>query len=91
MTLVNNTIYTYGGASVDANGHPQTNAVLNSLYALDSNSFSWTSGSNGDGIMAHSTCYVQSCNCLITFGGTKTGQGADASAVSDIQCFFLFS
>ncbi|KAJ8662111.1 hypothetical protein O0I10_001803 [Lichtheimia ornata] len=80
ITLINNTIYTYGGASVDANGHPQTNAVLNSLYALDSNSFAWTSGSNGDGIMAHSTCYVQSCNCLITFGGTKTGQGADASA-----------
>ncbi|CAO3630560.1 unnamed protein product [Cunninghamella blakesleeana] len=73
MTIVDNTIYTYGGISVDGNGQRMPGAVQNSLWTLDANSFSWGSGSNGPAITDHSTCYVKSCNCLITFGGTQTG------------------
>ncbi|KAI9492309.1 hypothetical protein BDB00DRAFT_829236 [Zychaea mexicana] len=80
ITTVNNTVYTYGGTSVDTNGYPQDNAVQNSLYTLDANSFAWTSGSNGQAITGHSTCYIQSCNCLVVFGGTSTGSGNAATA-----------
>ncbi|KAI7876851.1 hypothetical protein K492DRAFT_210105 [Lichtheimia hyalospora FSU 10163] len=80
ITTVNNTIYTYGGSAVDTNGFLQSNAVLNDLYMLDANSFGWTSGSNGAAITGHSTCYIKSCNCLVVFGGTSTGNGADANA-----------
>ncbi|ORZ03092.1 hypothetical protein BCR43DRAFT_482733 [Syncephalastrum racemosum] len=78
ITTVDNTIYTYGGSSVDANGFPQSNAVLNSLYSVDANSFAWTSGSNGPAITGHTTCYLEACNCLVTFGGTSTGSGSAA-------------
>lgn len=72
---------------MDTNGFLQSNAVLNDLYMLDANSFGWTSGSNGAAIMGHSTCYIKSCNCLVVFGGTSTGNGADANAVSHfISC-----
>ncbi|CDH49151.1 hypothetical protein RO3G_05567 [Lichtheimia corymbifera JMRC:FSU:9682] len=80
ITTVNNTVYTYGGSAVDTNGFLQSNAVLNDLYMLDANSFGWTSGSNGAAITGHSTCYIKSCNCLVVFGGTSTGNGADANA-----------
>ncbi|KAI9256596.1 hypothetical protein BDA99DRAFT_539654 [Phascolomyces articulosus] len=80
ITTVNNTVYTYGGSSVDSNGYPQANSVQNSLYTLDANSFAWTSGSNGQAITGHSTCYVPSCNCLVVFGGTPTGSGDAATA-----------
>ncbi|KAI8393378.1 uncharacterized protein BYT42DRAFT_640558 [Radiomyces spectabilis] len=76
---VNNTIYTYGGVAVDANGMPMSNAVLNSLNLMDANTFQWTTGSNGAGITDHSTCYLPACNCLVTFGGTATGNPNDAT------------
>ncbi|KAF7729473.1 hypothetical protein EC973_004453 [Apophysomyces ossiformis] len=77
--LINNTVYTYGGLGVDANGYPQTNSVMNSLYLLDANSFSWSTGSNGAAVADHTTCYIPSCNCLVTFGGTSTGNPGDAT------------
>ncbi|KAI8084673.1 kinase-like domain-containing protein, partial [Halteromyces radiatus] len=73
MALINNTIFTYGGVSVDANGNRMSGAVLNSLWFLDANSFLWSSGSNGPAVTDHSTCYIPSCNCLVTFGGSQTG------------------
>ncbi|SAM08725.1 hypothetical protein [Absidia glauca] len=79
MVLLNNTIYTYGGVSVDANGNRMTGAVLNSLYNLDANSFLWSSGSNGPAVTDHSTCYIPSCNCLVSFGGTQTGDPSQPS------------
>ncbi|KAI8341666.1 hypothetical protein BC941DRAFT_509768 [Chlamydoabsidia padenii] len=79
MVLINNTIYTYGGVSVDANGNRMPGAVLNSLYYLDANSFLWSSGSNGPAVTDHSTCYIPSCNCLIAFGGTQTGDPSQPS------------
>ncbi|CAO3584164.1 unnamed protein product [Absidia cylindrospora] len=79
MALLNNTIYTYGGVSVDANGNRMSGAVLNSLSYLDANSFLWSSGSNGPAITDHSTCYIPSCNCLVTFGGTETGNADQAT------------
>ncbi|ORX61479.1 hypothetical protein DM01DRAFT_1380369 [Hesseltinella vesiculosa] len=78
MSVVSNRIYTYGGVSVDGNGNRMNSAVQNSLYFLDANSYSWSSGSNGPAITDHSTCYLASCNCLVTFGGTETGNPADA-------------
>ncbi|KAG0173633.1 hypothetical protein DFQ28_011126 [Apophysomyces sp. BC1034] len=79
IVLINNTVYTYGGLGVDANGYPQTNSVLNSLSLLDANSFAWSTGSNGAAVADHTTCYIQSCNCLVTFGGTSTGNPGDAT------------
>ncbi|CAO3597623.1 unnamed protein product [Absidia cylindrospora] len=79
MVVLNNTIYTYGGVSVDVNGNRMSGAVLNSLYYLDANSFLWSSGSNGPAVTDHSTCYISSCNCLVTFGGTQTGNVAQPS------------
>ncbi|KAI8073231.1 hypothetical protein BC940DRAFT_290850 [Gongronella butleri] len=79
MTIVDNRIYTFGGVGVDGNGNRMNGAVLNSLYFLDANSYAWSSGSNGPAITDHSTCFISSCNCLVTFGGTQTGNPADAS------------
>ncbi|KAI8146290.1 hypothetical protein BJV82DRAFT_601235 [Fennellomyces sp. T-0311] len=84
ITRVNNTVYTYGGTTVDANGNLQTSAVVNNLYTLDANSFAWGQGSNGIGLTGHSSCYVQSCNCIIVFGGTTTGSAGNIRATVDI-------
>ncbi|KAI9306665.1 hypothetical protein BJ944DRAFT_238548 [Cunninghamella echinulata] len=86
MTLVGNTIYTYGGMSVDGNGQRMPGAVQNSLSTLDANTFSWGSGSNGPAVTDHSTCYIPACNCLVTFGGTQTGDPSQAS-----QSIFVYS
>ncbi|KAI8344748.1 hypothetical protein BC941DRAFT_15942 [Chlamydoabsidia padenii] len=80
LALLNNTIYMYGGVSVDANGQQMSGAVLNSLTYLDANSFMWSPGSNGPAITDHSTCYIPSCNCLVTFGGTETGDASKPSS-----------
>lgn len=82
MSTINNTIYTYGGLSVDANGFPNSNAVQNTLSFIDTNSFQWSPGSNGLGITDHSTCYLKKCNCLVTFGGTLTGITTDVTNVN---------
>lgn len=82
METINNTIYTYGGLSVDANGFPQINAIQNTLSLIDTNSFSISPGSNGLGLTGHTTCYLKKCNCLVTFGGTQTGNPTDVTAVS---------
>ncbi|KAI8374882.1 hypothetical protein BD560DRAFT_393489 [Blakeslea trispora] len=79
MLTVNNTIYTYGGISVDQNGYANTNAIQNTLSLMDANSFQWSSGSNGLGLTDHSTCYLKACNCLVTFGGTSTGNPTDVT------------
>ncbi|KAF7729033.1 CSN-associated deubiquitinating enzyme Ubp12 [Apophysomyces ossiformis] len=79
LTLVNNTVYSYGGMNLDNNGYPIPNAVLNTLSLMDANAFTWTSGSNGVGVTDHATCYVPACNCLISFGGTPTGSASDAT------------
>ncbi|KAL0088268.1 hypothetical protein F4703DRAFT_1771652 [Phycomyces blakesleeanus] len=79
VAIVNNTVYIYGGLSVDSNGFGQTNGVQNSLHLLDANAFQWTTGSNGPAVADHSMCYVPSCNCLVVFGGTSTGSPADAT------------
>jgi hypothetical protein len=81
METINNTIYTYGGLSVDANGFPQTNAVQNTLSLIDTNSFAISPGSNGLGLADHTTCYLKKCNCLVTFGGTPTGNPTDVTNV----------
>lgn len=79
LALLNNTIYMYGGVSVDANGARMSGAVLNSLTYLDADSFLWSPGSNGPAVTDHSTCYIPSCNCLVTFGGTETGDPSQPS------------
>ncbi|OBZ80630.1 Rab9 effector protein with kelch motifs, partial [Choanephora cucurbitarum] len=79
MLTVNNTIYTYGGLSVDQNGYANSNAVQNTLALMDANSFQWSSGSNGLGLADHSTCYLKACDCLVTFGGTSTGNPTDVT------------
>ncbi|KAG2235267.1 hypothetical protein INT48_004734 [Thamnidium elegans] len=79
MLTVDNTVYTYGGLSVDANGYPNTNAIQNTLSLIDTNSFQWSPGSNGLGLTDHSTCYLKKCNCLVTFGGTRTGNPNDVT------------
>ncbi|KAI9024968.1 hypothetical protein CLU79DRAFT_844795 [Phycomyces nitens] len=79
VAIVNNTVYSYGGLSVDSNGFGQSNGVQNSLHLLDANSFQWTTGSNGPAVADHSMCYVPSCNCLVVFGGTSTGSPTDAT------------
>ncbi|KAI8098312.1 uncharacterized protein B0P05DRAFT_567672 [Gilbertella persicaria] len=79
MLTINNTIYTYGGLSVDQNGYANANAVQNALSMMDANSYQWSSGSNGLGLADHSTCYLKACNCLVTFGGTPTGNPTDVT------------
>ncbi|KAG0180348.1 hypothetical protein DFQ29_000874 [Apophysomyces sp. BC1021] len=79
LTLVNNTLYSYGGMNLDNNGYPIPNAVLNTLSLMDANAYTWTSGSNGVGVTDHATCYVPACNCLIAFGGTPTGSPSDVT------------
>ncbi|ORY95619.1 hypothetical protein BCR43DRAFT_493292 [Syncephalastrum racemosum] len=76
-TIVNNTLYTYGGLNADTSGFPMAGAILNSLNALDANAYAWTSGSNGAGVTDHAMCYVPKCNCVISFGGTPTGSAAN--------------
>lgn len=81
-TIVNNTLYTYGGLNTDSSGFPMPGALLNSLNALDANAYAWTSGSNGAGVTDHAMCYVPKCNCVISFGGTPTGSAANTFQVS---------
>lgn len=82
MLTLNNTVYTYGGIAVDSFGNPISGSIQNTLGFMDVNSYQWTSGSNGLGVAEHATCYLKSCNCLITFGGTSTGNPTDVTAVS---------
>lgn len=81
MTLINNTIYTYGGLSVNENGYPNLNAVQNTLSLIDTNNFQFSPGSNGLGLTDHTTCYLKKCNCLVTFGGTTTGNPTEVTNV----------
>lgn len=81
MTLINNTVYTYGGLTVNANGFPNQNAVQNTLSLIDTNSFQVSSGANGLGLSYHTTCYLKKCNCLVTFGGTTTGNPTEVTDV----------
>ena len=82
LSVVNNTMFMYGGMSVDQNGFPIQNAVLNNLFSMDANAYAWTSASNGLGVTDHAMCYVRRCNCLISFGGTTTGSRADPIQVN---------
>ncbi|CAO3634844.1 unnamed protein product [Mucor fragilis] len=84
MLTINNTIYTYGGVAVDANGFGMSSSVQNSLSLMDVNSFQWTTGSNGLGLTDHTTCYMKACNCLVTFGGTSTGNPTDVTDAVNI-------
>ncbi|KAI8388591.1 uncharacterized protein BYT42DRAFT_560615 [Radiomyces spectabilis] len=79
LALVNNTLYSYGGSSVDQYGYPITSAILNALSLMDTNSFGWSPGANGVGVTDHAMCYIKSCNCLISFGGTPTGSPNDVT------------
>ncbi|CEP19264.1 hypothetical protein [Parasitella parasitica] len=79
MLTINNTIYTYGGLAVDANGFAMSSSIQNSLSLMDVNSFQWTTGSNGLGLADHTTCYMKACNCLVIFGGTPTGSPTDVT------------
>ncbi|KAF1807577.1 hypothetical protein FB192DRAFT_1442959 [Mucor lusitanicus] len=85
MLTINNTIYTYGGLAVDANGFGMSSSVQNSLSLMDVNSFQWTTGSNGLGLTDHTTCFMKACNCLVTFGGTSTGSPTDAVNIYDLE------
>ncbi|RUO96826.1 hypothetical protein BC936DRAFT_141403, partial [Jimgerdemannia flammicorona] len=67
----------YGGIQVDNLGNPIPNGILNSLSTLDVGSYSWSQASNGPTLAYHSTCYMPVCNCLITFGGTPTGDSTN--------------
>jgi hypothetical protein len=89
MLTINNTIYTYGGLSVDVNGYANSVAVQNTLSLMDANNFQWHSGSNGLGLSDHTTCYLKACNCLVTFGGTSTGSPIDVTDVSSVIITFL--
>lgn len=92
MLTVDNTIYTYGGLSVDANGYPNTNAIQNTLSLIDTNSFQWSPGSNGLGLTDHSTCYLKKCNCLVTFGGTRTGNPNEVTNVNSFcRCYYFYT
>lgn len=84
MSRVDNTIFTYGGLAVGLNGYPNSNAIQNTLSVIDTNSFQWSSGSNGLGLSDHSTCYLKKCNCLVTFGGTATGNPIEVTDVTYI-------
>lgn len=84
MTLINNTVYTYGGLTVNANGFPNQNAVQNTLSLIDTNSFQVSSGANGLGLSYHTTCYLKKCNCLVTFGGTTTGNPTEVTDAVNI-------
>ncbi|KAI9021577.1 hypothetical protein CLU79DRAFT_753888 [Phycomyces nitens] len=80
LSIVNNTIYQYGGLGVGSDGHPMIGAVMNGLSLMDASAYTWTTGSNGLGITDHSTCYIPACNCLVVFGGTPTGSASDATS-----------
>ncbi|KAI9470816.1 MAG: hypothetical protein EXX96DRAFT_491214 [Benjaminiella poitrasii] len=79
LVTINNTIYTYGGLSADVNGLPMTNALQNTLSMMDANTYQWTTGANGLGLADHTTCYMKICDCLITFGGTPTGNPTEVT------------
>lgn len=87
MLTLNNTIYTYGGIAVDSKGDPISGSIQNTLGFMDVNSYQWTSGSNGLGLTDHTTCYLKSCNCLVTFGGTSTGTATEVTDVSLLSNF----
>ncbi|CEG70273.1 hypothetical protein RMATCC62417_06202 [Rhizopus microsporus] len=84
MTTVNNTVYTFGGLSVNNNGFPIINAVQNTLSFIDASSFQVSTGSNGLGLTDHTMCYIKKMNSLITFGGSTTGNPADVSDAINI-------
>ncbi|KAI8973181.1 hypothetical protein BDF20DRAFT_914666 [Mycotypha africana] len=85
MGTINNTVFTYGGTSADSRGYPMSNAMQNTLSLMDANNFQWTPGANGLGLADHSTCFLKACNCLVTFGGTPTGNPTD---VTDSVSFY---
>ncbi|OAD69050.1 hypothetical protein PHYBLDRAFT_150050 [Phycomyces blakesleeanus NRRL 1555(-)] len=80
LSIVNNTVYQYGGLGVGSDGHPMIGAVMNGLSLMDTSAYTWTTGSNGLGVTDHSTCYIPACNCLVVFGGTPTGSASDATS-----------
>ncbi|KAI9252924.1 hypothetical protein BDA99DRAFT_520413 [Phascolomyces articulosus] len=87
LSLANNTLYMYGGITVDANGLPILNSVMNNLYTLDANAYIWNSASNGLGVLDHVMCYIPHANALISFGGTTTG--SRANPIQDVLVFDL--
>ncbi|KAI9313138.1 hypothetical protein BX666DRAFT_1979960 [Dichotomocladium elegans] len=87
ITLLNNSLYYFGGLSVDQNGVPIQNSVLNSLYSMDANNYVWTPKANGPGVTDHVICYIPSCNCLISYGGTRTGE--KASPTPDVYVYSI--
>ncbi|KAI9267832.1 hypothetical protein BY458DRAFT_511507 [Sporodiniella umbellata] len=84
IVTVENTIYTYGGLSVDNRGYPNINAVQNTLGLLDASSFQMSPGSNGLGLTDHTTCYLKKINSLITFGGSTTGSSTGVTDAINI-------
>ncbi|CAO3672403.1 unnamed protein product [Umbelopsis ramanniana] len=87
--VVNNTVYSYGGSSVDVNGLIQSNSVQNSLSSMDANSFSWSNAPNGPALTEHASCYLPKCDCIVTFGGSSTGVANEV--LSDINIYNLAS
>ncbi|KAJ2963695.1 hypothetical protein NQZ79_g1314 [Umbelopsis isabellina] len=87
--IVNNTIYSYGGSSVDVNGMIQSNSVQNTLSSLDANSFTWSQQPNGPALTDHASCYLPKCDCIVTFGGSSTGNANEV--LSDVNIYNLGS
>lgn len=85
--IVNNTVYSYGGSSVDVNGLIQANSVQNTLSSMDANSFSWSNAPNGPALTEHASCYLPKCDCIITFGGSSTGIANEV--LSDVNIYNL--
>jgi len=87
--IVNNTVYSYGGSSVDINGIIQSNSVQNTLSAMDANSFTWMNMPNGPALTEHASCYLPKCDCIVTFGGSSTGIANEV--LSDVNIYNLGS
>ncbi|KAG2227205.1 hypothetical protein INT45_008449 [Circinella minor] len=87
LSLANNTLFMYGGITVDSKGMPIVNSVMNNLYTLDANAYIWNSASNGLGVLDHAMCYIPKANALISFGGTTTG--SRANPIQDVLVFDL--
>lgn len=67
----------------------QSNSVQNTLSSLDANSFTWSQQPNGPALTDHASCYLPKCDCIVTFGGSSTGNANEV--LSDVNIYNLGS
>jgi N-acetylneuraminic acid mutarotase len=69
FTRAGTQIYMYGGISLGPGGIVKFGAVQNDMNLLDTINGRWRALANSASVYGHSSCYIESLNALLIFGG----------------------